>query len=80
MAGGYAVSAVAHAVRDHRRARRPLVAPVRVSLVKALVIITATGRVSRLTAGTVRENSEHYRKPSIERSFRVAARTIAPYK
>jgi len=50
------------------------------TLALSLVVVTAVVRVARLTvaaAGTVGENAEHYGKPSVERSFRVAARTIA---
>jgi len=81
--GGHAVSAVAHAVRNHRSARgRPLEAiasSVRVPLVLPLTLVlgTAPCRVSRLTASAVGENSEHYGKPGVERRFRVAARSVA---
>lgn len=92
MTGGHAVSAVAHAVGDHRRARRPLVtvASVRAgarSLVLgaalSLVVVAvaaAAGRVARLTVAAARavgEHSEHYREPGVERRFRVTARTVA---
>lgn len=83
MTGGHAVSAVAHAVRDHCRARRPLptAASVRAPLVRtlALVTVTAAGRVTGLTVtvGTVGEHAEHYGEPRVERGFRVAARTVA---
>jgi len=50
------------------------------TLALSLVVVTAIDRVTRLTVaatGAVGEYAEHYGKPGIERSFRVAARTIA---